>query len=572
MRSTFLFIFVFFLFSGTNAQTLQWAKGLVGPGSASCWSIATDANGNVYISGMAQDSIDLDPGPGTAFLNTPYTIFFAKYSPAGNYLWSNTLDVQFCHIEIDPAGNLCLVGIFLDTADFDPGPGVYNLINTGTNKDTYMAKYDPSGNLMWAKNIGGPGNATLWTNSFNLDKYGNFYLVGYFVFTNDFDPDTGSVSISPPGIGSDCFIAKYDASGNYAWVKTMGNGNGASPFGVDISPAGDVFVAGCFAGMTDFDPSATTVNVTSNGMEDIFFAKYDAMGNYQWVKKVGGSKTDYAYAIELDSLGNIFLTGMFTGMVDFNPGTGTANLDTYDFFIDSYIAKYDPVGNYLWAVNFGDQWPDHGFSIALDTAGDVYAIGRYQGNDDFDFGTGTNMLPNCGTSNGYGYVTRYSASGNHVWAHAIETTTWNLYGKLIDVDKLGNIYLTGLMNTMADFDMDTTVFMLSPVDSLAGANGFIAKYSQYPGFVTNVPTSNNESNIQVIYPNPANESVTLSFVKEWNGAVSLFDTSGRIIATRTIEKERETVFELEGLCKGIYFLQGIDKTGNVFTQKLIKTQ
>src|SRR5204863_8090706 len=109
--------------------------------------------------------------------------------------------------------------------------------------------------------------------------------------------------------------------------------------------SGNVYVTGTFTETVDFDPGPGIVNFTA-GSYDIFFAKYDPLGNYIYAKTIGGPDNDIGQALAVTSTGEVYLTGFSYGTGDLDPGPGVANL-TGSYFC--FIAKYDVAGNYVYA-------------------------------------------------------------------------------------------------------------------------------------------------------------------------------------------------------------------------------
>src|SRR5690606_26678071 len=101
----------------------------------------------------------------------------------------------------------------------------------------------------------------------------------------------------------------------------------------------------------DFDPGNGVFNLTSADFEDIFISKLDANGNFVWAKRIGGTGSDFGYAISIDNNGNIYTTGAFMGTADFDPGTGSYTMSSSGFF-DAFILKLDANGNFVWAKQF----------------------------------------------------------------------------------------------------------------------------------------------------------------------------------------------------------------------------
>jgi len=315
-----------------------WAKQIGGTSYDECYSITTDASGNVYTTGYFQGTVDFDPGAGIFNLTSAVNrdIFISKLDASGNFVWAKKMDGHGHNIghsiTTDASGNVYTTGYFSGTADFDPGAGIFNLTSAG-NYDIFISKLDASGNFVWAKKMGGTSDDI--ARSITTDASGNVYTTGYFQGTVDFDPGTGTFNLTSAG-QSDIFISKLDASGNFVWAKQMGGVSGDEGYSVTTDASGNVYTTGYFSGTVDFDPGAGIFNLTSAGNADIFISKLDASGNFVWAKQMGSISFDRGYSITTDASGNIYTTGYFQGTVDFDPGAGTFNLigaGNYDVFV-----------------------------------------------------------------------------------------------------------------------------------------------------------------------------------------------------------------------------------------------
>ena len=126
------------------------------------------------------------------------------------------------------------------------------------------------------------------------------------------------------------------------------------------------------------------------------------------VSVFGGASSEYGYSIAVDSSGNVYTTGYFQGTVDFDPGTGTSNL-TSAGSADVFVSKLDSSGNFVWAKRFGGVSNDYGYSIAVDSSGNVYTTGYFEGTADFDPGAGTSNLTPAGGADVF--VLKLTSSG-----------------------------------------------------------------------------------------------------------------------------------------------------------------
>lgn len=236
----------------------------------------------------------------------------------------------------------------------------------------------------------------------------------------------------------------------FQWAKQMG-GTFYDDIGKSIATdgLGNVYTAGYFKGTGDFDPGSGTFNLVAySGYSDIFISKLDASGNFIWAKSMGGTLDDACLSISIDVSGNIYATGYFQGTADFNPGSGTYNLTSLGV-TDIFISKLDASGNFIWAKNMGGTADISGNSIAVDSAGNVYTTGNFQGSVDFNPSSGTFNLTSAGMQDIF--MSKLDASGNFVWAKQIGGAV-NDRGNSIKVNTSGEIYTTGYFTNTVDFD------------------------------------------------------------------------------------------------------------------------
>jgi len=338
---------------------------------------------------------------------------------------------------------------------------------------TFAQNYD------WAKRIGGA--ADQYANDMVVDNQGNVYTVGALQGTNiDFDPGIGTAYLSSDGM-IDIFIAKYDSSGNYIWAKRIGGTSDDIAIRIKIDHSGNIYISGWFQSTNvDFDPGGDTAILSSAGSTDIFFAKYDKDGNYVWAKRIGTSLGDGCHDIDVDYLGNVYITGYFYGTnTDFDPGPGTELLSSVGNSGDVFFTKYDSSGNYLWAKSVGGSSYEVGNGITADDWGNVYLTGPFSGtNVDFDPGPGTAYLSSAG---GYDiFFAKYDSSGNYLWAKGVGGTGDDIGGDIV-VDSLGDIYIPCFFHgTNVDFDPGAGSAYLS---SAGGFDIGLAKYDASGNYV-----------------------------------------------------------------------------------------
>lgn len=370
-----------------NSQgDLQWVKTIGGIYNMIAYQITIGTGNNLYITGVFADTIDFDPGPpiyNLASSTSSTDVFILKLDSAGNFIWAKQIggtDNQWAYsITVDDEGNSCIYGQFEGTADFDPGPGAFNVSTIGFN-DSYVCKLDINGNFIWVKRLESATTSFLPMGAVHFDSYGNVYCAGGFDGTNDFDPGPAVYNLTASGL-LDVFLCKYDSLGNFIWAKKWGGGSADYIYSITTDELNNVYSVGSFNGFCDFDPGPGSTIL--NGSFDIFVSKLDASGNFLMAKKMGGSGIDVGFSISLDTNNNIYTTGSFVNTADFDPGAGTFNLAS-NGTTDIFISKLDSIGNFAWAKKIGSTGDDVGYSLKVHSSGEVYTTGSFRNTADFN--------------------------------------------------------------------------------------------------------------------------------------------------------------------------------------------
>ncbi|HYV91690.1 MAG TPA: T9SS type A sorting domain-containing protein [Chitinophagales bacterium] len=386
-------------------------------------------------------------------------------------------------IQSDPPGNIYIAGDFQDTVDFDPGPGAADLIGAdGSNQSFFIAKYDNSGNYLWAFGIGNTPYAVC--SSFRLDHEGNVFATGYFSNKVDFDPGPDTNALNA-GSSIDIFIAKYNANGEYVWAKRIGSYLNDYSNSIQLDDASNIYITGSYSDTVDFEPGAGTAFLYpegfGNGAGDIFIASYDSSGHYIWAKGVGGNDGgDEGYYVCLDDSDNVYAGGIFIGTVDFDPGAGIDNHTASPFYYGSiFFTKYDASGNFKWAKTLGGNGGENLHCMQVKSSGDstnIYLSGDIYFTTDFDPGPDTADLSSGSNFSNTIFIAKYSGNGNYMWAKGIQSVGYYGYSgyNSIQVDSFENIYLAGTCKETFDFDPGIGSTILS---SPGLYQFYIAKYN-----------------------------------------------------------------------------------------------
>ncbi|PWB76534.1 MAG: hypothetical protein C3F07_03580, partial [Anaerolineales bacterium] len=340
---------------------------------------------------------DPGPGVANLTSLGAYDVFISKLDSDGNFIWAKRVGGTGYDsgkgIVLDPNGNIYMTGSFNGTVDFNPNAGTFNLSSAGSY-DIFALKLDGSGNFVWAKGMGGGSGD--YGFDLALDSNNNVYITGNFNSTADFDPGAGTANLTSAGM-QDIYVLKLNNLGTFIWAKRMGSISNDFGVGIALDSSGNVFTTGSFRDTADFDPGVGTVNVTPAGGYDIFVSKLDNNGNFGWVKTMGGTGSDDGNSIVIDSNDNIYTTGSFSLTADFDPGAGTANLNSVGLH-DIFVSRLNSAGALVWAKSMGGIDIDVSAGIALDPSGNVYTTGYFTDVADFDPSAGSFNLTSAGVS------------------------------------------------------------------------------------------------------------------------------------------------------------------------------
>lgn len=536
------------IFGGATAvaqnPAYNFALGIGSTDFETSSDIAVDASGNMYVTGSFKGTVDFDPGTGTVNLTSVTTgpdIFIASYDATGTYRWAFSVggtpptgmssDNHGRSIAVDESGNVVVSGNFIGTMDFDPGAGS-TMLSAGT-WNTFVAKYTPTGNFLWAFKIGPYSSAY---NDVAIDAAGSVVVVGTFRGTHDFNPGSGTANLSSAKVSSkknaasslDIFVAKYSSTGAYQWAFRIGNQHQDWVDAVDIDDNGNIYITGMFGEVSstvDFNPGSGTANLTGYGT---YVARYSSAGAYLWAFKLAAVYPVGSGRIAVEGGGSVVVSGGFQGTVDFDPSSGTASLTgvSTNGRYDIFIARYSSAGSYQWAFTPAAEGSANG--LIIDGSGDVYVTGIFEGVNDFDPGSGTVSLPTQPYTYA-GFAASYSAAGAYQWAFSMPGVA---HGRGIATDNGGDIYLTGEFGATAyptvDFDPSEATANLT---AAGDCDIFLATYTEATILKQAVHAQAGRLEI-VAEPNPFTGYSTLRY----SGAagpvrIEVVDLMGRVIET-----------------------------------------
>lgn len=577
-----IYLFSFFLSANLNSNAQspgwEWAKRIGGLGSDECYKVKVDpsGSGDIYITGSYEGTVDFDPGPLTTNITNQgqWDVYLAKLDSSGNYLWARGIGGIYADhgtdISIDDSGNVYLTGWFDDTAYFNPGNGPNVLIAKGWGFNMFICKYGKTGDLIWAKSIGGPLSADVISYGMINDKLGNIYTTGSFTKFVDFNPDTTANYNLFSSVGSNIFICRWDSSGNFNWAKSIGTRGGNRGYSISTDPTtSEIYITGTFSDTVDFDPGPGIFKLVSVYQSDIFVCKFDSAGNFVWAKAVGGTgNQDVGYSIAFDTTGPgaLYVTGDFQDTADFDPGAGIFTIiASSPNYKDAFILKLDSSGSFKWAQKTGGALTDGGKGVAIGDSGNIYLFGMFQNTIDADPSPISNYYL---TSTGdYDlFISKLDSSGGFLWAKRIGGTSQEeAFSIAIDPHNNNSLYVAG------DFFSGSLAFGASIIfNADISGNGNDDIYVARLGNISITGVEKNMVNSQILfYPNPAKDHFLIDFgIERINVEIAINDISGKELISEAYHRVKTIHMQTNGLTAGIYLIQ-IKSDDFVETKKLI---
>jgi len=547
MKKLFTISFIFFAIikiASAQVNNWTWANQAGGSGAEQGSSIATDKDGNIYVTGQFYSS-SISFGSSTLINAGSYDIFVVKYNVSGNVIWAKSIGGAYSEkglgICTDTCSNIYIIGCFYSPTITIGSTILTNTDNSGSTSDIYICKYDSSGNDIWAKQAGGNNNDL--GIKITTDLVGNVLITGeYMSSTISIDgfilTNTGTVNTY------DIFIAKYNSSGNALWAISAGGASNDYSDGINTDTTGNILVTGKFAShYITFDSTSFTNSNFGPNLYDIFVVKFDTSGNLLWANIEGGTSSEGGNDICTDSFGNVYVTGSFGSSTLVFGSTTLINSSGLSNF---FIFKYGASGNRIWAKSSGSSCS--GTSIKIDTSQNILVTGFFYTSINF----GSVTLNSMGNNDIF--VVKYNSVGNVLWAKSGGSSNDDLSHGI-------STFTSGIIYIIGDFVNATTFDGVS----LTGAGG-------YDMFIAKLVESNNtgisekiRENTISLYPNPSSSKFTIQ-VPPTTRNIQISNSLGQIIEKRVVSNQTELSFEIKET--GIYFVQIItDK--EIITRKVI---
>lgn len=568
MMKHFLILTVALISSMVFSQEYYSGNTFGGGGLDIQYNSALDSQGNIYSVGLYQTSMTV--GSSTIATNGGNADgFLTKHDNQGNPIWVKSFgganDDVAIDIAIDSNDNIYLTGYFQGAGpnSFDANPanvdddGNPNTSNADefwlavtsflNSRDCFIIKLDSNGDFLWAKQISNSVGATNEdSNTIEVDSQGNVYIAGSFVYA-DFDPDpavNNDVFANGDGAnGTDPFLLKLDADGNFVWVKTYDCSDNAKILDMEFDANDNLYVTGQFVGIIDLDSSANTDSYTSEGGFDNFIMKLDANQDYVWGGSYGSLTNDTPNTIKVyDS--SIYVGGYFTGSTDFDLGSGSTMVSPAGQF-DGYVVKYNTDGNiqFVYTIGSADSGVEEVESIR-EVNDVVYISGQFIGTADFDNGSGTASSSSAGGTDAY--MVEVSSSGDYINHVTL--------GGSFDEDFTHMEIQNDEILLYGSFESDP--MDLNPFAGEDNFTGAVSKNCYLSRFATtsllSVDDFNPINNISV-YPNPANNILNITLNSLVFNSFKIYSVTGQTILKGELVSG-QSYLDISDLSTGLYML------------------
>lgn len=330
-----------------------------------------------------------------------------------SYVYTRSIETA-----IDSSANVFIAGYTYGSLD----EGVHQ-----GDADIFLKKYNNSGTRLWTYQVGTSDSD--YVEGMVSTTSGETYMIGYTYGTL-----SGQVSQG----GVDIILIKTDANGNKIWDVQTGSSENDYGFGVTVDSSGDVFIVGYTYG---------SLTGTIAGSKDLFLMKYNSSGTFQWVQQIGCNDEEtysaadgtYGLDVNVDSSGNIYVSGFTSGAMDGNTAIGG-----YDIF----AAKFDASGSQVWVKQIGTTANEFTTGMTVSSSGEVYLAGYTDGE-----------ISGQTAYEGYDlFVFKLDTDGKLQWTKQLGTDS-DEFAKSITSDSLGNIYITGytggslIADTIGGYDL-----------------------------------------------------------------------------------------------------------------------
>ncbi len=370
-----------FLAKISNEGSLQWVRGMIAPGGTNgekvyASHLTIDSSQDIYVAGRFSGTLDFDSESSADNLSTLGThedLFVAKYSGSGTFISAMSSKAAGNNaatgVVVDKDNNVYVSGYYSDSIDIDLSAGKFMLYShdriSASSINSFIAKYDPEGGLVWAKGVG--GHRQVYVSNMAINSSDEIYVCGSF--TDTLAATNGEIMTRLDNTNQ--YIAKYTTDGHNLWTKTTISGSSVINFyALKFDENSNPIVSGTFLGDLIIPAGDQANTISSKGSVDMFILKCNQEGLLEWIRVIGSVSSEAAKDISLFP-GGFYLVGDFRETVNLNPygspyrltsvprQTGTADPDvffarylycdiTYSDIQVSEMCSYTSPGGKVW--------------------------------------------------------------------------------------------------------------------------------------------------------------------------------------------------------------------------------
>jgi hypothetical protein len=576
-----------------SSGVLTWATFYGGSGSDYGMNIATDPQGNVFLTGITSSTNFPLQNNSTYFegsITGTSSGFAVKFDNTGNRLWATYVKgLQQPCSTTDGSGNYYLTGwTNLSIPLLNPGGGAYYQAVLAGNSDLYIIKFDNIGNLKWGTYYG--GNSLDRGMSVVCDRNKNVFLTGITNSTNLPVQNAGTYfqAVMSSSLSNETFVLKFDSTATRQWATYFGGTRNDQQLEYDnltVDTCGNLFLgltttsrnlpfimacdSGMFDNSIDSSVSATAMNV--------YLARFSNSGNLMWSSLFGGDGNSFRTTLAADRFGNVFFSGEWNGVV--NPATyplrwpgGTTYTANFMGYEDLYVAKFT---NNLPAQNFSYPTLCTGDANQLPVLTSGFSSGgTFSASPGLSINPATGLITTSASTAGT-YVVNYmkvpcycpGAANTTVGSATVTLSSGpslSIAGKtLVCVGQKQTYTASGASNyTWSTGSSIATMSMTAPTTtgtiiytvSATGTNACVSKKTISVSISKCIGIEEvMQDALTVIYPNPNSGNFTISSIT--SGNFILVNEMGQKVREIKLSAENKQEVKIEGLAKGIYFLE-----------------
>lgn len=537
-RVGYILLVLFVVTASAQTPHRDWATYFGGMMQERGWDIAVDHTGYVYMVGETQGQFSKSP-----FFNNlsgACDAYITKFDPQGQVIWARYFGGPAADGGRSVATDLT-GNIYLAGITNSQTGIAFNAFQPALagDNDAFVAKFRTDGTLIWSTYFGGPASDAFYQVRITTDTTGNVFLCGITHSTSGIAHAGYQNTFG--GSNCDAYLVKFDSSGNRLWATYFGGYNDDFGHGVACDKEGNVYLAGrtMSPGLAYNGYLSSTIGV------DAFLVKFDANGNRIWSTYYGGSQLDYGATVATDSKGNVYLSGFASsgGGIAWN---GYQN--TLGGAFDAFIVKFDSTCTRKWATYFGGPGKEGGniSKMLVDKDYNVHIVGYTDSNSGIAY---NGFQPSYGEGSHDGYLARFDSTGQLINSSYYGGPSLDAcYG--VAIDQHANMYFCGYTYS------DTSIAALGYQAYRGGSeDAFLVKFgekAQNPLSLYNV----NEVKLPRIYPNPTSGSIAIKYQgRNQPSNVIVRQIDGRKLLERSFTKDEALEIDMRGRPAGLYVLE-----------------